>query len=140
MTSYLLRYVEDNFQKSWLVSHSFPSELILTYEILQQVSVGFELLLEDSNKIDSSENKFLNNFSACKNSLKQLLCEISDAIEIKDQKRPIDIDRKSIPEEVRQETSKAIRNLTNSIIFHDYMLAIKYIITTYDYLLAQSTF
>lgn len=137
MPSYLLKDVDD-VQKSWLVSHSFPSELILTYEILQRVSVGFELLLEDSNKIGSSENKFLSYFSACKNSLKELLCEISDAIEVKDQKRPIDIDRKAIPEEVRQETSTAIRNLTNSIIFRDYMLAIEYVKITFNYLLDQS--
>lgn len=138
MTTYLLKDVEDDSEKSWLTSHSFPNELILTYEILQRVSVGFELLLEDSNIIDSSEHNFVKQFSTCKNNLKELLCEISDSIEIKGQERPVDIDRKVMPEEVRRETSTARRTLTNSIIFRDYMLAIKYIKTTFDYLLGQS--
>lgn len=133
MTSRLLINAEDDFPQSWLSSRSFPSELKFSYELLQQVSVGFELLLEDAKSNDSSENKFLSYFVTCKNDLQQLLCEISDAIEITEQERPVDVDRDAIPNEIRQESSMAQRNLTNSIIFRDYMIAIKYLTSTYSY-------
>lgn len=130
----LLNQAEDSMSQSWLNSRSFPNELRYSYEVLQRVSVGFEILLNDAKKNDSSENKFKKNFSTCKNDLQQLLCEISDAIDIKHQETPKDITRDEVPKEVREENSTAERNLTNSIIFRDYMIAIKYMSNTYDYL------
>lgn len=133
MTPRLLNYAEDNLEKSWLASRMFPNELKFTYEILQRVAVGFEMLLDDAKMYDSSENHFLNNFNTCKNDLQQLLCEISDSIDDKLEKRPIDAVRSVIPNEVRQEKNTARRNLTNSIIFRDYVIAIKYILDTYGH-------
>lgn len=136
MTSRLLKNAEDILPKDWLVRHSFPSELIFTYEMLQQVSVGYEILFQDASQINTAENKFLDNFTICKNNLQELLCEFSYAIDNAFDKRPIDITRDAVPIEVRQETSSVERNLTNSIIFRDYMIVIKYIISTYSYLLS----
>lgn len=133
MTMRLLRYAEDNLENSWLASRMFPNELKITYEILQRVAVGFEMLLEDANEYDSPEHKFLNNFNSCKQNLQQLLCEISDSIDVTFVKRPIDVDRSVIDNEVRTEKNTACRNLTNSIIFRDYAIAIKYILDTYNY-------
>lgn len=133
ISSRLLINAEDDLQQSWLSSRSFPSELKFTFELLQQVAVGFELLLEDAKAYDSLENKFLNYFVTCKNDLKQLLCEISDDIDITEQERPVDVERDAIPNGIRQESSTAKRNLTNSIIFRDYMIAIKYVTSTYSY-------
>lgn len=130
----LLNQAEDSMEQSWLKSRSFPSELRYSYEVLQRVSVGFEILLDDTSKNDSLENKFNKDFSTCKDDLQQLLCEISDDIDTKQQERPKDITRDEIPNEVREESSSAKRNLTNSIIFRDYMIAIKYMSNTYDYL------
>lgn len=134
MTSRLLNKAEDNMPLSCLESRSFPSELKFTYELLQRVAVGYEVLLNDANNADYLENRFLNNFTACKNDLQQLLCEISDDIDITHQDIPKDITRDQVSNDVRQETSTAERNLTNSIIFRDYMIAIKYIKDTYEYL------
>lgn len=132
MTSRLLNKPEDNMPPSSLESRSFPSELNFTYELLQRVSVGYEILLDDANNFDYLENNFLNDFTTCKNDLQQLLCEISD--DIADQDKPKDITRDQVPNDVRQETNFAERNLTNSIIFRDYMIAIKYVKNTYEYL------
>lgn len=134
MTSRLLNKAEDNMPQSSLESRSFPSELKFTYELLQRVAVGYEVLLDDANNANYSENCFLNNFTTCKNDLQQLLCEISDDIDITVQERPKNITRDQVPNDVRQETSTADRNLTNSIIFRDYMIAIKYVKNTYEYL------
>lgn len=134
MTSRLLDKAEDDMTQSWLNSRSFPSELKYSYEVLQRVSVGFEILLDDASKSGSLENQFNNNFTTCKNDLQQLLCEISDDIDVTHQERPKDITRDEVPNEVREETSSAKRNLTNSIIFRDYMITIKYVKNTYDYL------
>jgi len=130
----LLNYAEDDVSKERLVSCSFPSELIFTYDILQRVAVGFELLLEDAKVNYTTEHYFLNKFSSFQNNLKQLLCEVSDSIDITFQDIPKYISRNVIPDEVKKEKNTAKRNLTNSIIFRDYMIAIKYIISTYNYL------
>ncbi|XP_060863414.1 uncharacterized protein LOC132939978 [Metopolophium dirhodum] len=134
VTSRLLDKAEDNMKQSWLNSRSFPSELKYSYEVLQRVSVGFEILLDDASKNDSLENTFSNNFSTCKNDLQQLLCELNDDIDVTHQEKPKDITRDEVPKEVREETSTANRNLTNSIIFRDYMIAIQYVKNTYDHL------
>ncbi|XP_025413778.1 uncharacterized protein LOC112685933 [Sipha flava] len=128
----LLKSAEDDLPRSFLNSRSFPEELLFTYEILQRVSVGLEKLLEDAEKIDFPEHQFLKNFVTCKNNLQQILCEVNDAIEIKSQIQPDDITRDAIPNEVRQESSTAKRHLVNSLIFRDYMIAIKYLINTYE--------
>lgn len=128
----LLCNPEQDLTQSWLTSRSFPSELNFTYKVLQQVAVGFELLLEDANKYGSSESTFLNNFLVCKNDLQQLLCEINDSIDIKLLNKPTDVTKDVIPDMVRQESSTSSRNLTNSIIFRDYMIAMKYILSTYN--------
>lgn len=133
ITCRLLNKAEDNMTESSLESRSFPSELKYTYEVLQQVSVGFEMLLDDASKNGSLENVFRNNFATCKDDLQQLLCEINDDIDVTQQEKPRDITRDKVPNEVRQETSTAKRNLTNSIIFRDYMIAIKYVKNTYNY-------
>lgn len=131
MTPRLLNYAEDSLDNVWLASRIFPNELKITYEILQRVAVGFEILFEDANLYDSSENHFLNDFNSCKSNLQQLLCEISDGMTLEE--RPIDVVRSIIPNNVRQEKNTASRNLTNSIIFRDYAIAIKYILDTYGY-------
>ncbi|XP_026822261.1 uncharacterized protein LOC113560531 [Rhopalosiphum maidis] len=138
MTPRLLNKAEDNMSQSSLDSRSFPSELKYSHEILQRVSVGFEMLLDDASNNDSLEYQCHDNFTTCKNDLQQLLCEISDDIEVTHQEKPKDITRDEIPKEVRQETSTAKRNLTNSIIFRDYMIAIKYVKNTYEYLKSKS--
>lgn len=132
MTPRLLNSAEDDLPELWLNSRSFPNELTFTYEILQRVSVGFEKLLDDAGKNDFPENNYLRNFSTCKNNLQQILCEVSDAIVTTNQKIPGNINRDVIPNEVRQETSSAKRHLVNSLIFRDYMIAIKYLIDTYS--------
>lgn len=134
ITLHELRKPEDDLSQEWLCSRSFPNELVATFNILQRVSVGFELLLQDASKIDSLEHNFLVHFITCKSDLKQLLCELSDDIEIRSLEMPADIQRDVIPIDVLLETATAKRNLTNSIIFRDYMIAIKYISTTYKYL------
>lgn len=134
ITSRLLIKPEDNMAQSWLDSCSFPEELKHTYKVLQQVSVGFEMLLDDASKNNSAENLFINYFTTCKNDLQQLLCEISDDIDVTKQEKPKDITRNQVPQEVRDETSASNRNLTNSIILRDYMIAIKYVKNTYDHL------
>lgn len=133
MTSRLLNYAEDNLDSSWLASRVFPKELCFTYKILQEVAVGFEMLLEDAKVYDSFENVFSSNFNSCKNNLRQLLCQISDSIDDTFEKRPTDVVRSVIPNNVQQEKNMCIRNLTNSIIFRDYAIAIKYILDTYSY-------
>lgn len=138
MTYRLLNKAEDNMSQSSLETRSFPNELKFTYELLQRVAVGYEVLLDDANNADYLENRFLNNFTNCKNDLQQLLCEISDDIDITYQDRPKDITRDQVRNDVRQETSTAERNLTNSIIFRDYMIAIKYVKNTYEYLRSKS--
>lgn len=133
MTYRLLNYAEDNLDSSWLAARVFPKELYFTYKILQEVAVGFEMLLEDANVYDSFEKVFSSNFNSCKNNLQQLLCQISDSIDETFEKRPPDVVRSVIPNNVRQEKNMCIRNLTNSIIFRDYAIAIKYILDTYSY-------
>jgi len=134
ITSRLLEKAEDNMTQSSLNPRSFPRELKFSYEVLQRVSVGFEILLDDASKNDSLENKFNKKFTTCKSDLQQLLCEISDNIDDKLPERPKDITRNEVPDEVLEETNTAKRNLTNSITFRDYMIAIKYMLNTYDYL------
>lgn len=129
----LLNYAEDNLSESWLKSRSFPNELSFTYEILQRVSVGFEKLLEDAEKNYLPEHQYLEKFVTCKNYLQQILCEVSDAFEIKNLIKPVDITRDAMPTEVRLESSSAKRHLVNSLIFRDYMIAIKYLINTFEY-------
>lgn len=131
MTPLLLKSPEDNLPDSWLSKRSFPEELEFTHELLQRVAVGFEMLVEDAKKYKFSESFFLSQFVSCKNDLRQLLCETSDGIDITLQTRPVDVPREIIPNEVKHEESSATRNLTNSIIFRDYMIAIKYILNTY---------
>jgi len=132
--SRLLDKAEDNMEQSWLNSRSFPSELNYSYEVLQRVSVGFEILLNDASKDDFLENQFSKQFSTCKNDLQQLLCEIRDDIDVTGQEKPKDITRDEVPKEIREEASTAQRNLKNSIIFRDYMIAIQYVKNTYNYL------
>lgn len=134
ITSRLLDKAEDNMKQSWLNSHSFPRELSYSHEVLQRVSVGFEILLDDASKDGSSENQFSNNFSTCKDDLQQLLCEIKDDIDVTSQEKPKDITRDEVPKEIREEASTAQRTLTNSIIFRDYMIAIQYVKSTYNHL------
>lgn len=134
ITSRLLDKAEDNMKQSWLNSRSFPSELSYSHEVLQRVSVGFEILLDDANKDGSSENQFSNNFSTCKDDLQQLLCEIRDDIDVTSEKKPKDITRDEVPKEIQEEASTAQRTLTNSIIFRDYMIAIQYVKSTYNHL------
>lgn len=132
MTPRLLNSAEDDLPESWINSRLFPDELSFTYEILQRVSVGFEKLLEDAGKKDFPENKYQRHFSTCKNNLQQILCEVSDAIITTNQKKPANIRRDAIPKEVRQETSSAKRHLVNSLIFRDFMIAIKYLNNVYE--------
>lgn len=131
MTPLLLKSAEEDMPEWWLFNRSFPEELKFTYEVLQRVAVGFEMLIEDAKKYNSSESYFLSQFITCKKNLQQLLCETSDSIDITLQKRPVDVGRGIIPKEVQQESTSTKRNLTNSIIFRDYMIAIKYILNTY---------
>lgn len=133
ITHRLLKKAEDDLPQLWLDSRLFPEELKFTHETLQRVSVGFELLLQDAKLNDSSENKFVDNFWCCKNDLQQILCEINDDMDIKSQEKPIDISRDVISKDIRQEKSTSKRSLTNSIIFRDYLIAIKYITNTYNY-------
>lgn len=134
MTPRLLQNAEDNFSVSWLADRKFPVELTISFQILQRVAVGFEILLQDAVNSSNLEYAFLDNFNACKEDLQQLLCEISDNIYVTSQDKPADVTRDCVPLGVRQESSSGNRNLTNSIIFRDYMIAVKYITSTYDYL------
>lgn len=137
MTSRLLKNAEEVLSENWLAQLSFPRALKYTYEMLQQVSVGFEILLQDASTPNSAESKFSNNFSICKNNIQAILCEVSDAIDTTLKFRPSDITRDIVPIEVRQETSSSERNLTNSIIFRDYVIVTKYILSIYKYLLSS---
>lgn len=135
MTPRLLKYADNDLTPSWLSDRSFPNELVFTFNILQRVSVGYEMLLEDASKFSRPENVFRRNFLTCLTDLKQLLCEVMDDIDITNQIKPVSIKRDAVPVEVRRETATAKRSLLNSIIFRDYMIAIKYILNTYSYLL-----
>ncbi|XP_050427166.1 uncharacterized protein LOC126837339 [Adelges cooleyi] len=109
---------------------SFPEELPFTYDILQRVSVGFEKLADDAHKSNSSYFKRL---SACKNYLRELLCEVNDAIYDMEQEPLPDVQREVMPDDVRHEQDEGRNDLLNSIIFRDYIIGVEYVIWTYRF-------
>lgn len=115
--------------KAWLESRTFPGELTFTFETLQRVAVGLEKTIDDAKK----DNTFYNELLECKFKLKALLCEVSDGIEDMKQKRNPDIERKVIPDDIRDETNVGQRNFLNTIIFRDYIISIEYILQVYKY-------
>jgi len=133
MTPRLLDTAEDDLPQSWLDGRAFPGELTATFDVLQRAAVGFELLTNDAADAQTAENAFADRFDACRVDLRQLLCEVADDIDANgaDADKPPAIGRDAIPDDVRRNASTAGRNLTNSIIFRDYMIAVKYVAGVY---------
>ncbi|XP_050427078.1 uncharacterized protein LOC126837280 [Adelges cooleyi] len=117
----------DHLSNSWLSKRSFPQELPITYDILQRVSVGFEKLTDDTKK----NNSYFEELSTCKKYLRELLCEVKDAIYDMEQEPLPDVQREVMPDDVRHEEDEGRNNLLNSIIFRDYIIGIEYVIQTY---------
>ncbi|XP_050525903.1 uncharacterized protein LOC126896834 [Daktulosphaira vitifoliae] len=115
--------------ETWLNSREFPKELTFTFETLQRAAVGLEKFLDDKK----NEEYYSTKLSLCRNKLKTLLCEVSDGIEDMNQNKMPDIKREVIPNDIRNEPNVAQRNLTNSLIFRDYIISIEYILQTYKY-------
>lgn len=140
MTPRLLDTAEDDLSQSWLDGRKFPDELTTTFDVLQRSAVGFELLTNDAGKEGTAENAFTDKFNTCHDDLRQLLCEVSDDIDANGMNadKPQAIGRDAIPDNVRQNASTADRNLINSIIFRDYMIAIKYVTEVYGHFKTRS--
>lgn len=134
MTPRLLNTPDEEFSREWLDRRRFPDELTVTYEVLQRAAVGLELMTRDAAMVDTAESEFTEELAACRNDLRTLLCEVSDMVDAEDGlRRPKDVDRDVIPDSVRYDSSASHRNLTNSIIFRDYVIAVKYVTTVYGH-------
>lgn len=140
MVPRLLDQPDDELSEQWMNKRRYPDELIVTYSVLQRAAVGLELLLDDAADVYKAESAFAADFAGCRTCLRQLLCEVYDDVDADDQlrdQRPADVGRDVIPNEVRLNDNTAERNLVNSIIFRDYMVAVQYVKTLYKYFLSR---
>lgn len=100
--------------------------LLKSYEYLQRIAVGLEQVYHDKNR---ENEEFSMEFQNVMYKLRQVLCEVNNALSERKPNLPIrDIERSIMDYEFRAMSDKTFRHLRDWFIFRDFMNCLEYLI------------
>ncbi|KAG8227986.1 hypothetical protein J437_LFUL007200, partial [Ladona fulva] len=102
-----------------------------TFTIMQKYACGLEQVTWD---LEDQNSPFKKNFTEAEFELRDIICEIEVALIEKGEKRPEDIQRDLMPEDIRKVNQVTDMNLRDWLIFRDYMNAVEYVIQVFEFL------